>query len=109
MAGRLISRTDRDLPQATRWLVTRSYIFSQAKDGFLRDGERPEILDEPIARGGHSGRRIRYEDPERRGDWVEDVLIFLNEDRLDFGVAARTRAAEADLPIEAFFASFELW
>jgi hypothetical protein len=100
----------RELPRATRWFVTEKYILSQVMDGFLESGERPEISDEPIMRSGHPGRHIRYEVPKRGdGDWVEDALIFLVENHLYFVVVARKRASEAELPIEAFLRSFELW
>ena len=100
----------RELPRATRWLVTQSYIFSQVKEGFLKDGQRPEISDLPITRGGYPGRHIRYRVPEREGgDWIEDALIVLAENRLYFIVVARGGTAEAGLPMEAFFRSFELW
>lgn len=98
----------RELPRATRWFVTDNYILSEVKDGFLAGGERPEISDEPITRDGYSGRYLRYEDPTRGdGDWVEDALIFLVENRLYFVVVARNGSAEAELPIETFFGSFE--
>jgi len=100
----------RDLPPGTRFVVTRNYIFSQVKEGFLKDGERPEIFDKEITLGGYPGRHIRYEDPAREGgDWVEDALILLARHRLYFVVVARQRAREAALPIQAFFRSFELW
>lgn len=97
-----------DLPRGARWIVGDEYIFEQAKDGLLRGGARPELGDEKISRSGHEGRRIRYELPERDG-WVEEVLIFLGHRRLYLVRAGRARAAEADLPIEAFFQSFEFW
>ena len=100
----------RELPRATRWFVTDNYILSQVKDGFLEDGERPELSDEPITLAGYSGRYLRYEDPKRGdGDWVEDAQIFLVKNHLYFVVVARNTSAEAGLPIEAFFRSFELW
>ena len=100
----------RELPRATRWFATESFILSQVKDGFLKGGERPELSDDPITRDGYPGRYLRYKDPKRGdGDWVEDALIFLVKNRLYFVVVARNGSAEAGLPIEAFFRSFELW
>jgi hypothetical protein len=98
----------RELPRATRWFVTDNYILSKVKDGFLAGGERPAISDDAITRDGNPGRYLRYEDPKRgEGDWVEDALIFLVENHLYFVVVARNGSAEAALPIEKFFRSFE--
>lgn len=97
----------RELPRAARWLVTQSFIFEQVKDAFLMGGKRKELADDEITRDGYPGRLIRYEDPEREG-WVGDALIIIADDLLYFLVAARTRVAEPNLPIQAFFESFHV-
>jgi len=100
----------RELPRAARWFASESFILSEVKDGFLKGGDRPELSDEPITQNGHTGRHLRYQDPQRGdGDWVEDALIFLVKNHLYFVVVARNGSAGPELPIQTFFRSFELW
>jgi hypothetical protein len=97
----------RELPRAARWLVTRNFILDSAKDGFLEDGRRKQLVYEEITRNGYPGRHLRFEDPEREG-WIEDAEIIIADDLLYFLVAARERASESSLPIRAFFDSFQI-